>query len=266
MDTSVILPEECISHIISFTSPGDACRSAVVTPLFKSAAYSDAVWERFLPSDYQQIISSSVSSSVSSTLTSLSKKDLYFHLCHNPILINNGTLSFSLEKGSGKKCYMVGARALNVVWGDTAIYWIWPSIPESRFSEVAELNFVWWLDVRGRIDAKNLSPNTTYAAYLVYKFSKPNHGFETRPVELSVQLEGSGAAERRRVFLDPPENMPQLYRARGDGWMEIAMGEFFNEHGDDGTVLSSLFDFHQFTTRRGLIVEGIEFRPKMVNR
>ena len=51
---------------------------------------SDYVWESFLLTDYQQIISSLVSPS--SSLSSLSKKDLYLHLCYNPILINNGTM------------------------------------------------------------------------------------------------------------------------------------------------------------------------------
>ena len=90
MDITNVLPAECISHIISLTTPRDACRLAVVSPAFKSAADSDLVWEKFLPSDYKLIISNSVSSSF--LITSLSKKDLYFHLCHHPIFINNGTM------------------------------------------------------------------------------------------------------------------------------------------------------------------------------
>ncbi|KAL9408681.1 hypothetical protein AB3S75_047127 [Citrus x aurantiifolia] len=108
-------PAECISRIISLTTPRDACISSTVYPIFKSAADSDSVWEKFLPSDYEQIISNLVSDS--SLITSLSKKDLYFHLCHNPIIINNGAMSFSLEKESGKRCYMAAARALCIAWG-----------------------------------------------------------------------------------------------------------------------------------------------------
>ncbi|KAH9649999.1 hypothetical protein KPL70_026190 [Citrus sinensis] len=92
MDIAVAdqLPAECISRIISLTTPRDACISSTVCPIFKSAADSDSVWEKFLPSDYEQIISNLVSDS--SLITSLSKKDLYFHLCHNPIIINNGAM------------------------------------------------------------------------------------------------------------------------------------------------------------------------------
>ncbi|WRX20328.1 F-box domain - like 10 [Theobroma cacao] len=84
------LPEGCIANILSFTSPLDACRSALVSPTFRSAASSDAVWERFLPADYQDIISKS--SLKLSSLDSLSKKDLFFHLCHHPVILNNGSL------------------------------------------------------------------------------------------------------------------------------------------------------------------------------
>jgi hypothetical protein len=93
MDITIeaVLPEECISAIISLTSPPDACRCSLLSRIFRSAAGSDLVWERFLPPDYQQIISQS-ESSVSSLLNVLPKKDLYFHLCRNPILIGNGNM------------------------------------------------------------------------------------------------------------------------------------------------------------------------------
>ncbi|BBG92325.1 hypothetical protein Prudu_000035, partial [Prunus dulcis] len=75
---------KCISHIVSCTTPLDACRSSLVSSLFRIAADSDIVWERFLPQDYKEIISTS--------LNSLSKKDLYFHLCNHPIIIGNGNM------------------------------------------------------------------------------------------------------------------------------------------------------------------------------
>jgi hypothetical protein len=90
--TAGVLPEESIATIISFTSPPDACRYSVLSRTFKSAAGWDLVWERFLPPDYQQIISQSEPSVSSLLLNVLSKKDLYFHLCRNPILIGNGNL------------------------------------------------------------------------------------------------------------------------------------------------------------------------------
>lgn len=90
------LPEECISHIISFTSARDACRSSLVSPLFRSAADSDVVWEKFLPSDYKDFISQSVLIP-ETTLNAMRKKRLYFHLCNNPITIGNGNMVIKYE-------------------------------------------------------------------------------------------------------------------------------------------------------------------------
>ena len=42
--------------------------------------------------------------------------------------------SFSLDKWSGKKCIMLGARDLKIIWTDTPDYWTWISHPESRFN------------------------------------------------------------------------------------------------------------------------------------
>ncbi|CAK7336245.1 unnamed protein product [Dovyalis caffra] len=262
MDISKFLPEECLAHIISLTSPQDACRSALVSHNFQSAADSDAVWKRFLPSNYLEIISSTTASSYSQ-LTSLSKKELYFHLCNNPILINNGMMSFALEKQNGKTCYMIGARGLSIMWGHTPDYWNWKSLPDqSRFSEVAVLRVVWWLDIKWRIEAKNLSPKTTYAAYLVFKFPIFRHGFDMRPVKLGVHLEGSEVGVTRSVLLDPPANMHRWPLEREDGWMEIEMGEFYNDKEGDGNIVCSVSEADSHNPKHGIIIEGIELRPK----
>ena len=83
------LPEGCISDIVSLTSPKDACRVCAVSHIFRAAAESNAVWERFLPSDYQAIIARSSASSSSDILNLCSKKKIYLSLSDNPILIDD---------------------------------------------------------------------------------------------------------------------------------------------------------------------------------
>lgn len=85
------LPEGCLSEIICRTSPWDACRAAAITRGFRPAADSDGVWERFLPSDYRDIIARSVSPPIDY----VSKKQLYLHLCDSPILVDDGNLVIS---------------------------------------------------------------------------------------------------------------------------------------------------------------------------
>lgn len=144
------------------------------------------------------------------------------------------------------------------------MYWEWKSSPDSRFSQVAELRHVWWLDIKGRMETRLLSPNTTYAVFLVFKFTDVI-GFRDNPVELKVYFENQEdweVSDQNNIaaILDPAENEPRDSRDRSDGWMEIQMGEFFNENGDDGAVVCKLWEHRAF--QGGLVVEGIEFRPK----
>ncbi|KAI4346197.1 hypothetical protein L6164_013269 [Bauhinia variegata] len=154
---------------------------------------------------------------------------------------------------------MFAANGPTIIWGDSPQYWRWTSIPESRFPLVAELNYVWWLEVKGRIETKLLSSNTTYGVFFIFKFGRIKWRFDKRRLELTVNFEGNVNESQKKVFPDTPRNGPQ---PRMDGWMEVEMGEFFNEFGDDGSVMFKLLDFHGSDTKAGLIVEGVEFRPK----
>ncbi|CAA6662507.1 unnamed protein product [Spirodela intermedia] len=84
-------------------------------------------------------------------------------LCRS-ILVDGGAKSFALERSSGKKCFLLSARELTIIWGDTPHYWDWISVPGSRFSEVARLLDVCWLEIRGKIECGMLSQKTSYAA------------------------------------------------------------------------------------------------------
>ncbi|KAH7571405.1 hypothetical protein ACOSP7_013968 [Xanthoceras sorbifolium] len=284
------LPEGCIAAAISFTSPRDACRLACVSTTFRSAAESDAVWDHFLPPEYLSAISGSgsgaASSSSSSSTTTSSKKELYLRACHNPILINGGKLSFWLDKPSGKKCYMISARELKIVWSSTPEYWGWISLPEARFPEVAELRSVCWFEIRGEISTSLLSPMTTYVPYLVFKPTEESFGFGNNPVEVTVGLSGS-EGQNRTVYLDtreqrdilfylqlprrrfkrgqasvPPDDRGFSPEKRGDGWLEIELGEFFYGGEEEGDLSMSILEVKRGNWKQGLVFQGIEIRPK----
>ncbi|KAI3935354.1 hypothetical protein MKW98_027174 [Papaver atlanticum] len=107
------LPEGCISDILSLTIPADVCRFSLVSTLFKSAADSDVVWEKFLPDDYQNITTRAFCHFSSAAL---SKKELHYRLYDDPLLIYGSRRSFQLENSSGKKCIMLGAKELAIAW------------------------------------------------------------------------------------------------------------------------------------------------------
>ncbi|XP_027118994.2 putative F-box protein PP2-B12 [Coffea arabica] len=270
------LPEGCVSNIISLmASPKDAGRASLVSWEFKSASESDTIWEQFFPADYEEIISSSASP----PLSCATKKELFSHLCHCPILINDGTMSFWLSRSTGKKCYMLCARKLAIVWADVPRYWKWTPFPESRFPQVAELVHGFWLDIQGQMPTRLLSRKTTYAAYLVYKITEWPYGL-TKAAKASISFGGgsstSGASfvvepENNSVFLEPlpfwhyyppgqDEIVGRFPRLRKDGWLEISLGEFYNDEGD-GDIEMHLWEPDALDWKNGLIIQGIEIRP-----
>eukprot|EP00258_Populus_trichocarpa_P010858 XP_002318973.3 F-box protein PP2-B15 [Populus trichocarpa] len=275
-----ILPEGCVSTILSFTSPQDACKSSLVSTIFQAAADSDVVWERFLPTDYQDIVSRSMVPFKFS-----SKKELFLLLC-NSLLIDGGKKSFKLERSSGKKSFMLSARDLHITWSDESPYWHWASLPESRFSEVAVLRTMCWLEIVGMIKTQMLTPNTKYGAYLVLKITDRSYGLDLMPSEISVEV-GNNQVSRNTAYLRLAKeharkkqmeslfygNRMQVLKSRvaegegrvpserDDGWLEIELGEFFSGENDE-EVKMSLMEVKGHHLKGGLIIEGIEIRPK----
>ncbi|CAN1858908.1 F-box protein PP2-B10 [Linum perenne] len=261
------LPDDCFSEILSLTSPRDACNASLVSSSIRLSANSDAIWERFLPSDYSEIVSR-----MDLKLKFSSKKELFFELCH-PHLLDGGKKMFWIERSSGKKNFALGARELSIVWADNPLYWTWkPFHTRTRFSEVLELRTICWLQIQARFPTKFLSPNTTYAAYLVVRLADRAYGLDTLPSHVSVKvgffeskgevfLLGSGGMRRRVVSLKFGDEVPV---EREDGWLEVELGRFYNEGGcGSGEEMEMcLKEVDGVHLKGGLIVEGIEIRPK----
>ncbi|XP_023530000.1 F-box protein PP2-B10-like [Cucurbita pepo subsp. pepo] len=292
------MPEGVVANILSLTTPSDACRSSAVSGTFHAAAQSDILWNNFLPIDWESLVSRRKTSDLKFDPISSSKKEIFFSLCDCPLLIDDGNKSFSLDKWSGKKCIMLGARDLKIIWTDTPDYWTWISHPESRFGEVAVLLQAWWVELRGKISCKMLSAATTYAAYFVFKMNERYYGFDIVPADAKVGIVGGDCctisvgldpyldnSQRKRQRLvwmgsnapghrqrlrwmgskthTPGINMSRmaLPKERHDGWFEIEMGEFHNNGGDD-EVEMVLKEVNCNYSKCGLIVQGIEIRPK----
>ncbi|KAK6915263.1 Phloem protein 2-like [Dillenia turbinata] len=156
------------------------------------------------------------------------------------------------------------------------------------FPEVAELLSVCWLEIRGRIKTSMLSSNTIYAAYLVYKFAAMPYGLDHHPAELSIGT-SAGKTQTRTVILGPErghrqprpfggqanywmrleasaagegERQESYGKERPDGWMEVELGEFYSETGEDGELEMSVMEVKGGNRKGGLIVQGIEIRPQ----
>ncbi|KAH7669777.1 Phloem protein 2-like protein [Dioscorea alata] len=252
------LPEECILHVLSRTSPEDVCRAAMVCPVFRSAADFDFLWEKFLPSDVDDILSRAVD-----RIEYSSKKELYFNLC-DPILIDDGKMSFCLEKSSGRKCYMLSPKLLRLEGFE------WISLRDSRFANVAELVDGPWLEIYGTLESKILSRETMYGVHLVFSIVERSRGldrFHKATVKLGGNVSHRVGRFRGRKRKQPSSNgnlaavdVMEPHR-RPDGWMEIEIGEFYTSDGDDGEVKMCVVD-NNARHISGLIVHGVDIRPK----
>ena len=128
---------------------------------------------------------------------------------------------------------------------------------------MAYLLEVCWLEIRGGIETKILSPNTRYGAYLIYTITGHFHLLYI-PANVSIRFEDENEGNNATIaYLQPdaPEGVDgQVPRRREDMWFEIEIGEFFNGQVD------SLVEMHLICTvgnwKSGLVVHGIELRPK----
>ena len=130
-----------------------------------------------------------------------------------------------------------------------------------------------WLEIGGNIRTQMLTPNTTYGAYLIMKISDRAYGLDSMPSEITVEM-GNHQVSSSSVFLRHQKNKKQmemwkliegnqgvLLSERKDGWMEIELGEFFSGENDE-EVKMSLMEVKGCHLKGGLVIEGIELRPK----
>nr|BAJ87187.1 predicted protein [Hordeum vulgare subsp. vulgare] len=263
------LPLELLSAALSLTSPRDACRAAAVSPDFRAAAGSDAVWACFLPPPDEL---PPIADGEGEPLPPPRRmKDLFLRLSGSHALLPDGLMSMWLDRETGAKCYMVPARALSIAWRDTPHYWDWVPLADSRFPESAVLRLVCWLDIPGKIDSKMLSKGSAYAAHIVYKLTDSSYGLDSPVQEASISVGGTNLT--RNVCLQPNQQRSTsqnrrggehvvLPRQRADGWMELELGEFTCDGDEDGDVSFGLSETKALNGKSGLVVQGIEIRHK----
>ncbi|KAL0844267.1 hypothetical protein Bca101_017513 [Brassica carinata] len=258
-----MLPEACVANIISFTSPADIFSSSTVSFVFRLAGDSDFVWEKFLPSDYKSLISRSTDHHQSFS----SKKEIYRCLCDSLLIDNARKQELSPYHRATKH----------------------PTGPGARFSESAELITTDRLEVSGKIQPGVLSPNTRYGAYLIIKVTKRAYGLDLVPAETWVQsrnghivkntaylccLDEKKQQMKRLLYGNREERMAMTVKmvskrrepkSRDDGWMEIELGNFETREGEDHEVNMSLSEVKGYQLKGGVVIDGIEVRPKSSN-
>ncbi|KAM1387604.1 hypothetical protein ACFX2I_033597 [Malus domestica] len=94
------------------------------------------------------------------------------------------------------------------------------------------------------------------------------------PLEVKVGLFGEEETSSKRIVFLGRQNITgrpmeidetQYPKKRSDGWLEVEIGEFFCSGEEDGGLMEmTCMDVDLHRMKRGLIVQGIEVRPKRV--
>lgn len=132
---------------------------------------------------------------------------------------------------------------------------------------------VCWLEIRGKISIRLLSPNTTYVAYLIIKVVDRAFGLDMVPSEVSIEIGAHKVTKtfylkcdkcKRRGLKESKESENRTIYPRGDGWLEVELGEFYNNgRGEEEEVKMWFREIKGVHLKGGIVVEGIELRPKL---
>lgn len=115
-----------------------------------------------------------------------------------------------------------------------------------------------------------LSTNTNYGIYFIMKISNRAFGLSSVPVEISVEIGNrkevhTATLDHRNGETELPEEKQRNQTVpcrREDGWLEIELGELFNGGDEDEEVTVCLKEVKGCHVKGGLVIEGIEVRPK----
>ncbi|TVU16752.1 hypothetical protein EJB05_36904 [Eragrostis curvula] len=186
-------------------------------------------------------------------------KALFMRLSASPVFLDGGHMRMWLDRESGAKCYMLPPRALHILGGEKLQYWRQIGC---RFNQFTVIKNMCLFEICGKIQSKMLSQNSTY--YMVFMIDTESRGLRYPAQEASVSIGEMKSTRQVCVgglekthWHTVPANVRRPKR-RADNWLELEMGRFYNEDGDDDEVSISLTETRGGNRKNGLILRGIE--------
>ncbi|KAF6156386.1 hypothetical protein GIB67_031507 [Kingdonia uniflora] len=118
----------------------------------------------------------------------------------------------------------------------------------------AELRNVCWLEIHGKFDISNLSPDTMYVVVFVVMLKEISYGWEV-PVNVRLTVPEGKTQEHKEALISKPK----------DQWIELKVGEFKtspNNSMNMGEIQFFLYEYEGGNWKRGLLIKGVVIRPK----
>ncbi|GJT14470.1 kinase-like domain, phloem protein 2-like protein [Tanacetum coccineum] len=202
--------------------------------------------------------------------------------------MKGGVFSYLLKRFNGQKGYAVDNNGeKSVMFSARGViqnrYKSFQSSPESRFNktrfgEVAVITSHYSFLIEKKIKSDVLSPETTYASYLIYKLLQYQPQFNGL---LEITNYNDHNLEYPYIFLvspetpfigqkldqnthNPPLNRPKVHnvpRQRKNGWMEVKVWQFQTPCSTQTVHMDLWLRNPKLEYIHGIIIEGIELRP-----
>ncbi|MFX9845290.1 PP2 domain-containing protein, partial [Acinetobacter baumannii] len=168
------------------------------------------------------------------------------------VYLNKNKKKYWVNKETKSNCFTLFARDLAITWGEDTRYWRWLPLKESSDEsfEIAELLNVCWLEIHGRLEMASLSPGTTYEVIFVVKLNGSANGWEV-PVNVKLTLPDGTTQEHKENLATKPK----------DQWFEIRAGSF-KASAKGGEMVVSIYEFEGGKWKKGLIIKGVNIKPK----
>ncbi|XP_031399894.1 uncharacterized protein LOC116210202 isoform X2 [Punica granatum] len=165
------------------------------------------------------------------------------------VLLDRKTKKYMVDVGSNKNMFMMLARGLEITSGSDPKHWSWKPDKLNRAVEIIKLKDICWLDVSGKFQTVDLSPETEYEIVLRIKIGTKIRGFYL-PVNYIIRLPNG---IRREDTID--------FRTYMKGsWHNIMLHKFKMTPENVGQLQFRLYE-HSEHWKSGLVLAGISFKP-----
>ncbi|CAE6218429.1 unnamed protein product [Arabidopsis arenosa] len=151
--------------------------------------------------------------------------------------------------------FVVPARSLDITHSENPKLWTWSNDAQSEAGiEIAKLNKIYWLQIKGYFVTRKLTPGTKYKVVFMIYLDDTAPGWE-EPVTLNLKLkhrDGSQSIQESTLCLND-----YIYH----NWVDIQAGEF---EALPENVVEIFFSLHQYeysNRKSGLLVKGVAIRP-----
>ncbi|GMP42097.1 hypothetical protein CsSME_00011952 [Camellia sinensis var. sinensis] len=173
----------------------------------------------------------------------------------NGVFLENKRKKKWVDKKSGYSSFMLYPRALAVAGGNENEYWAWKCFKDMSDDnvEVVKLITICWLDVQGKFEISELSPEVDYEIVFIVRLAKGCSGWEL-PNTLKLSLPNGQVRERHVCLYEEPKGQ----------WLELNVGNFRTTKGDKGEV-SFNFSNTGGHWKCGLLFKGALIRPQKMS-